>query len=228
MRRTSLTPPSRNSQDAVRARSLKAAHELFTKNGYKGTTTKEISSLAGVAEPTLFRNFGSKAGLFETTIVEQFMEFITGWIRSWDELNSEMSVPELSASLVGGLFKLVRQDKRLFQELINARADPNNDLYHSAVSISTKVREGLRAVHDVGLEIASQRGLSGLDAPATIAAVTSMVVGSVVLEDWVVPLGVRTPSQDRLIREMTSIVTYGISARPPAHEGSRSATSKRD
>ena len=210
--------PVRRSRSAsgggVRARTLAAAHELFTTNGYRATTTKEICQLAGVAEPTLFRNFGSKAELFETTILEPFTQFIDGWITSWRDFSADMSVQDMAASLVSGLLKLVCQERRLFQELMEARADPNNDLHRSAVAISTRIREGLRAVQDVGLEIADERQLTHLDPPATISAVAAMIIGSAILEDWIVPKGVRPPSQARMIHEITMIITYGITGRP--------------
>jgi AcrR family transcriptional regulator len=193
---------------------LAAAHALFSANGYKATTTKEISIRAHVAEPTLFRNFGSKAELFEATILEPFTDFIAAWTSSWNQLSADDPLPDLAESLVGGLFKLVRQDRKLFQELITARADPHNDLHQSAVSISTQLRDGLRAVEDVGLAVAEARGLAALDAPATIVSVASMVIGSVLLEDWVTPSGTRKLSQARMIREMTALVTYGITERP--------------
>jgi hypothetical protein len=34
------------------------------------------------------------------------------------------------------------------------------------------------------------------------------------LEDWIVPVGVRRPGQDRMIQEMTMMVTHGITGRP--------------
>jgi AcrR family transcriptional regulator len=201
-------------RNAVRTRTLAAAHQLFTENGYRATTTKEICLLAGIAEPTLYRNFGSKADLFEMTIVEPFTEFIDGWITSWREFSANSSVQDLAESLVSGLFTLVRQDRRLFQELMEARADPKNDLHGSAVAISTRMRQGLRAVQDVGLEIADERHLTHLDPPATITSVAAMVIGTVMLEDWIVPVGVRRPSQARLIHEITMMVTHGITGRP--------------
>jgi TetR/AcrR family transcriptional repressor of mexJK operon len=47
---------------------IAAARELFEKNGFSGTTTKEISELAGVSEVTLFRHFETKRNLFEQTV----------------------------------------------------------------------------------------------------------------------------------------------------------------
>lgn len=201
-------------RDGTRGRTLAVAHRLFAENGYRATTTKEICLSAGIAEPTLFRQFGSKARLFELTVLEPFTEFIDGWIASWREFSAESSVQDLTEGLIGGLFTLVRQDRRLFQELMDARADPNSDLYPSAVAISARIREAIRAVQEVGLEVADEHHLTHLDPPATITAVAAMVIGTVMLEDWVVPAGVRRPSQARMIREITMMVTHGITGRP--------------
>ncbi|MCS7279457.1 MAG: TetR/AcrR family transcriptional regulator [Thermodesulfobacteriaceae bacterium] len=55
------------SQD-TRKKILETALKLFSQKGYLGATTKEIASLAGIAEITLFRYFSSKEILFEEVI----------------------------------------------------------------------------------------------------------------------------------------------------------------
>ncbi|MCY9543183.1 TetR/AcrR family transcriptional regulator [Paenibacillus alvei] len=45
-----------------------AAIDLMAEKGYKGVSTKEIASAAGVSEMTLFRNFGSKLNLLENAV----------------------------------------------------------------------------------------------------------------------------------------------------------------
>jgi AcrR family transcriptional regulator len=45
-----------------------AAIELLMRRGYEGATTRDIADAAGVNEVTLFRRYGSKAGLFEQAI----------------------------------------------------------------------------------------------------------------------------------------------------------------
>ncbi len=53
-----------NTKDKI----IAAARELFEKNGFAGATTKEIASLAGISEVTLFRHFDTKRNLFEQTV----------------------------------------------------------------------------------------------------------------------------------------------------------------
>ena len=49
-------------------RILDAALGLFAEQGFDGTTTVEIAARAGVAEKTLFANFGSKERLYNATL----------------------------------------------------------------------------------------------------------------------------------------------------------------
>lgn len=56
--------------EKVRARDLilKAAAQVFSEQGIKGATTREIARIAGVNESTLFRNFESKEILLKAVI----------------------------------------------------------------------------------------------------------------------------------------------------------------
>ena len=45
-----------------------AALDILISHGYEGATTQKIADVAGVNEVTLFRKYGSKAGLFEKVI----------------------------------------------------------------------------------------------------------------------------------------------------------------
>jgi AcrR family transcriptional regulator len=51
-------------RSVTEVRIVEAAVQLFSRQGYKGTSTREIAHLAGVNEATLFRCFTRKADLF--------------------------------------------------------------------------------------------------------------------------------------------------------------------
>jgi AcrR family transcriptional regulator len=61
---------ARVAPDERRERLLSAAREIFLASGLKGARTKDIAERAGVAEGLIFKNFGSKEGLFEAAIIE--------------------------------------------------------------------------------------------------------------------------------------------------------------
>lgn len=65
---------------------LNAAIELFAQNGYVATTTRALASRAGVNEVTIFRRFGSKAGVLQA-IAERIRSETAGEI-SIEELRS--------------------------------------------------------------------------------------------------------------------------------------------
>lgn len=51
-------------ESGARGRLLRSAFEAFSRSGFEGATTREISRRAGCNEVTLFRLFGSKEALF--------------------------------------------------------------------------------------------------------------------------------------------------------------------
>lgn len=55
---------ARGNGDSTKARILKAAEDLFANQGYKGTTTKEISDEAGVNIALIHYHWGTKAELW--------------------------------------------------------------------------------------------------------------------------------------------------------------------
>lgn len=65
-------PARRRDGEATRARLVRAALELFTVTGYRGTTTPEIAERAGVAEATIYRHFSGKEALLVAAAVEAF------------------------------------------------------------------------------------------------------------------------------------------------------------
>jgi len=56
------------SQPSTRDKIMLAAIDLMAEKGYAGVSTKEIAAAAGFSEMTLFRHFGSKQNLLETTV----------------------------------------------------------------------------------------------------------------------------------------------------------------
>lgn len=67
--RRRYTSPRRREQAAqTRADILAAAGTLFRERGYSGTSMPSIASVAGVVVETIYRSFGSKAGLFRAVV----------------------------------------------------------------------------------------------------------------------------------------------------------------
>ncbi|MGV0792952.1 TetR/AcrR family transcriptional regulator [Mycolicibacterium sp. XJ1819] len=212
---TRMAPESAPSGDGVRARLLKASHELFTERGYRGTTTKEIAARAGVAEPTLFRHFGSKVDVFDASVLAPLKAYIDQWSQTWVDASGSATLAEMAGELVEGLYTVIRRDRHIFIELMAARSDPLSDLHPAAVEIGSQLREGLRAVHDAAFGVADRYRLAGDDMPATIGAVASMIIGSALFDDWAYPANKRVPGRNRMIREISTLIIDGTTHRAP-------------
>lgn len=59
---------TRMTGDKRRLQILKAAVRLFSKNGFRGTTTKKIAKAAGISEAMVFRHFANKEELYSAIL----------------------------------------------------------------------------------------------------------------------------------------------------------------
>jgi AcrR family transcriptional regulator len=209
------TPKRRNvrrAPDEVRALILKASHHLFATQGYHATTTRQIAEEAGVGESVIFRNFGSKAELFETTVVGPFGEFVDSWATTWDAKTAAATDPaDVAEAFVRGFYNLADEHKELLRTLMAARvngADPG--LADVAARVGAKLASNLGVVRRVLLEHGAAREFRAVDGPVTAAVSVGAVLSLVLLDDWLFPAGQRRPGRARQIQEATQMLLYGV------------------
>lgn len=85
----------------TRKKILKAAEELFSKNGYDGVPTKVIANEAGITEMTLFNHFHSKELLYKTVVKERYLAIEIESVFSeltYDDLEKDLKI--ISAKLI--------------------------------------------------------------------------------------------------------------------------------
>jgi AcrR family transcriptional regulator len=194
---------------------LKAAHQLFATQGYHGTTTRQIAEEAGVGEPVIFRNFGSKAGLFEKAILTPFTEFINGWVVLWDREPPASTDPEkIVRSFVTGFIDVVDEHRELIRTLIAARVQGgDSELGRISAEVSDSLADGLRVMRRALLDQGAARDYKRLDPPVTVAVSAGAVMSMVLLDDWLFPAHERRPSRARQIDELTQMLLHGIAHR---------------
>lgn len=90
----------RMSGEKRRRQLIRVAIKLFSRKGFRGTTTKEIALAAGISEAMIFRHFASKEELYGA-----ILDFKS------DEVKTHEWVTELRGYAAGG------DDERLFQKL---------------------------------------------------------------------------------------------------------------
>jgi len=103
-------------EDSTKKKLLEATLELISVKGYLGATTREIASLAGVSELTLFRKFGKKEKLFEEML--ETYTFLPQ-LRNLLEDIYEMPVQEGLSTVGTEALKTLQERRRLVQILLS-------------------------------------------------------------------------------------------------------------
>jgi AcrR family transcriptional regulator len=91
--RTANKPPQ--SEAETRIRILQAAQRLFARQGYDGTTTRDLAQAAGVAEGTLFRHFPNKKAILVEVATQGWVEILTDLLTELSEMGSYKAVAQV-------------------------------------------------------------------------------------------------------------------------------------
>lgn len=89
MRQTATT------EEDTRTKILQAALRQFARQGYDGTTTKDLAKSAGVAEGTLFRHFANKKAILVEVATAGWMDILTDLLTELSEMGSYKAVSQV-------------------------------------------------------------------------------------------------------------------------------------
>lgn len=195
---------TRRSSESVRALILASARELFLAQGYDATTTKQICEEAGVAEPLLFSNFGSKAALFDLAVLAPIAEFVADYAKSWQD-SGDPSREHVDA-FVSGLFALAQRNRTVLLDAVGRRLKESSQTGRDVLDQLAGTLSGLGGVSNLGQ-------YADVDAPAAVAAALAMVLGLALLDDLIFPRAMRRPSRERLVAEIEKLILYGVTRR---------------
>jgi AcrR family transcriptional regulator len=98
----------KSGKTVTEARIVEAAVQLFARNGFKGTSTRDISRLARVNEVTLFRYFPRKADLFSAAAESRLSRIRMGRLlqsRLAADQSLELTIPMLTEFLIENFFQ---------------------------------------------------------------------------------------------------------------------------
>lgn len=212
---------------------LDAARDLFDRKGYSGTPTREIAELAGVSETLIFRNFGTKAGLFREACVQPFIDAIDTEIER-DRPRGERLTENDTRAFVASLYDVFRQHRVLAAMVFAADA-----LVESEIAESGMI-DDVRAAIDRFVTFASdQARTAGLTIDPSrhdlaIRGHLAMVAGVATFGSWY--FGGRPPTREVVVDELTQWILLRYQheldeeprtdrslsrARPPRRRGSR-------
>jgi AcrR family transcriptional regulator len=202
------TPPraTRRPRGAPRRLLLDAARDLFARQDYRSTTTREIAEAAGVTEHLLFRHFGSKAALFREALVLPFTGFVDGFGRPWGAVVPEETDEEVLAQhFVAQLYDVFVEHRGLVVTLLASESLSEEEMADAGIADIRRALEVLGQISAEGMDIRGMRpNRPDLAAHSTVA----MIAGMAALRPTF--FGTKQPSRRAIVEELTQAVLHGF------------------
>jgi AcrR family transcriptional regulator len=185
---------------------LDAARALFARQDYRTTTTREIAEVAGVSEYLVFRNFGSKAGLFREALVLPFTSFVNEFGRTWQSVvPEETDEEELARHFVGQLYDLIVENRGLLLTLAASEAFSEGEIADAGIA---EIRRAIAVLGQIGAEGMSLRGMRSTERDLPAHSTVAMVVGMVALRSTF--FGEKPPPRDAIVDELVQAILHGF------------------
>jgi AcrR family transcriptional regulator len=84
-----------STESDTRDRILKSALKLFARQGFDGTTTRDLAEAAGVAEGTLFRHFATKKAILIEVATQGWIDILTDLLTELSGMGSYKAVAQV-------------------------------------------------------------------------------------------------------------------------------------
>jgi AcrR family transcriptional regulator len=160
-------------KNSTQDRIVEAAVQLFSRQGFNGSSTSEIARLAGVSEVTVFRHFHRKKDLFWAAIESRLRR-----LRISKELLGRLAIDENPRTALPGIIALLVETVRHQPETIRLLYVSLFELDHGSERVLRKhlsilfepVREYLTRCASKGLIRDLEPGVATLGLAASVAA----------------------------------------------------------
>ena len=195
-----------NKQTVKQKRIIEAAISTFAEKGYSNTSTSELAKIAGVAEGTIFKHYGTKENLLLSLVVPFMKDCFPTMV---DELlgelmNDECSFEDFLRTLLTNRSAFLTENREIFQVVIKEiiyKEELKNELlpyiFKNASERLTKV-----------IEVFKQRGEIKEIPNALIIKMLGTVIGGLFVSNFVL-LNKQTIS-DNEIEEVVFFILNGL------------------
>ncbi len=185
---------------------LDAARDLFSRQDYRSTTTREIAEAAGVIEPLIFRHFGSKAALFHETMVAPFTSFVDDFGRTWQSVvPEETSEDELASQFVGKLYDVFVEHQGLVLTLLASESLSEEEMTETGIG---DIRRALAVLGRISAEGMAIRGVQSSHPDLAAYSTVAMIAGMAALRSAY--FGTKPPTRKAIVEELTEAILHGF------------------
>jgi AcrR family transcriptional regulator len=206
------TPAAKNTKATRRPRGeprrllLDAARELFARQDYRATTTREIAEAAGVAEHLLFRHFGSKAALFREALVVPVTSFIDNFSDTWRSVVPEgADGDEVARQFVGQLYDLFVEHRGLVITLWASEALSEEELAEAGIA---DIDRALALLGQIGAEGLGRKGVRLSHHDLAARSTVAMIAGMAAFRSTF--FGGTRPPREFIVDELTQTMLHGV------------------
>jgi len=168
-----MSLPKARNKNSTEERIVEAAVQLFSRQGFSGSSTHEIARLAGVSEVTVFRHFPRKRDLFWEATESRLRR-----LRISKELRCRLESDENPRTALPGIVSLLVETVQHQPEMMRLLYLSLFELEHGAERVLRKhlvplfepVREYLSRCASKGLIRDLEPGVAALGLAASVAA----------------------------------------------------------
>jgi AcrR family transcriptional regulator len=124
-------------KDETRQEILKAAMELFSRNGFRGTTTRDLASQADVNEAIIFRYFTNKTELYRAILEEKVHHGRDEHYKEVEQF-AQSSDPQTFLEFIGNkFFERHEQDNTFMRLLLFSALEGHElaDMFFASMSV---------------------------------------------------------------------------------------------
>jgi AcrR family transcriptional regulator len=185
---------------------LDAARDLFARQDYRSTTTREIAVAAGVTEHLLFRNFGSKAALFREALVLPFTSFIDEFSRTWRlVIPEETDEEQLARQFAVHLDDVFFENRGLVVTLLTSDGLSDEEMVDAGIP---DIRRAFTVLGQISAEGMQLRGMRSQHPDLVAYSMVAMIAGMATMR--LTQFGDVQPSREAIVSELTQATLHGF------------------
>jgi AcrR family transcriptional regulator len=203
---------SRRNPVELRALLLKAAEQVFAREGYVAATTKDLAREAGVSESVMFRHFPSKAALFRESVLDPLLSVLSAFS---DASARYLAQPLDDTSLMRLVMSELLDQLSVHRAALRSFTAAEDDLEPAArADFHRAIDEVLAQMGAVARAEGERRGRgnTGLGVEMTTRLAVGLIISLVVHDEWLLPIGEGRPSRSDLVDHLTAFMLEGVGA----------------